>query len=402
MMESFHVALLALTFIALISGWLVPRFESLPVLSESSSSDADAPRSARRSVAECMRGDDNFLLLRLIAASLVIYAHSYALSPRATHGDDLTSWLGIYSGSVAVYVFFFVSGFLVTGSWLRQRSLRAFLAARAIRIVPAYLACLAGGALIVGTVASARPAAEHLTDPLTWRYIYWNLTFPEGFQFNIPGVFDENRQQGINGSLWTLPAEVRAYALLAIFGLLGLLDRLPRLLLALLIGFWLVVFEGFRIPLVGVSDTLPMLGYFALGAVAWAARHALILDGRVVISLLIATAIGRESGAYAYLFALSLSYTCLWFAYGPRRLLGFNRFGDYSYGVYLWGFPMQQLVVNVIPSATPTLITLVAWPTALGCAMLSWHAIEKPTMQWRKRVALRHPAIEPVHTATQA
>jgi peptidoglycan/LPS O-acetylase OafA/YrhL len=393
-MESFHVAILGLACIALLSHWLPSFSDSFFAEPRTAGSGERGAGIVPRSVAYRMKGGDNFLLLRLLAASLVIYAHSYALSPRAKRGDDLTDWLGIYSGSVAVYLFFFISGFLVTGSWLRQRSLGNFLLARAVRILPAYLACLAGGALLVGTLASERSAAEHLSDPLTWRYIYWNLTFPEAFQFNVPGVFDQSPRQAINGSLWTLPAEVRAYALLAIFGLLGLLDRLPRLLLALFVGCWLIMFEGFRIPLTTVPDTLPMLGYFALGAIAWNARHSLILDGRVAVALWTAAVLSRDSAAYPYLFALSLCYGCLWLAYVPRWLPRLDRFGDYSYGVYLWGFPMQQLVVYWFASPTPTMITLLAWPLALMCAALSWHLVEQPTMQWRKRRVLgRTPAM---------
>jgi peptidoglycan/LPS O-acetylase OafA/YrhL len=304
-----------------------------------------------------------------------------------TRGDDadaLSRWFGIYSASVAVYLFFFISGFLVTGSWLRQRSLRRFLAARALRIVPAYAACLIAATLLLGASVTTLPVADYFADPRTWRYVWWNLSFPEAMQFTLPGVFEDHRRPSVNGSLWTLPAEFRAYALIAIVGLLGILERLPRLLLAVALCVWLIVFEGFPMPLVKVGAAIPMLGYFALGAIAWVGRTALPLDGRVVVVLLLVVVGSRGTTLYPYSFAITLCYACLWFAYVPRGvLLRFNRFGDYSYGVYLWGFPMQQLIVSLLHTPTPTLITLLAWPLALGCAIVSWHLIEKPALRWR-------------------
>lgn len=382
-MESFHVGMLGLMLLALLSPWLRLRAREAGSASEDTGSEPVRP--TYRTLSDHMGRGDNFLLLRLVAASVVIYAHSYALSPLPSEGDHLSRILGIYSGNVAVYVFFMISGFLVTGSWLRQRSLRGFLVSRVLRIVPAYAVCLLVCALAIGTVVSHRPAAEYLTDPLTWRFIYWNLSFPELMQFTLPGVFEQRTHQAINGSLWTLPAEVPAYALLAIFGLLGLLNRLPRLLLALIAAFWLVVFEAHRVPMVAVPQSLPMLGYFALGAAAWTARRALPLDGRVVVALLLLTIASRGASVYPYAFAITLSYACLWFAYLPRTLLFFNRYGDYSYGVYLWGYPMQQLTVTWLHDPTPTLISLLAWPMALGCAVFSWHLIEKPAMSFRPR-----------------
>ncbi len=397
-MESFHYGMLGLMLLALLSPWL----RRLAMTAGIAIDDVSSPplRPTWRTLSDLMDRKDNFLLLRLVAASVVIYAHSYALSSLPVRGDHLSPLLGIYAGNVAVYVFFLISGFLVTGSWLRQRSLRGFLVSRALRIVPAYAVCPVVCALIIGAAVSIRPATEHFADPLTWRFIFWNLSFPEMMQFTLPGVFEQRSHQAINGSLWTLPAEVRAYALLAIFGLLGLLDRLPRLLLALMVSFWLVVSEAHRIPMVEVSEVLPMLGYFALGALAWAARRVLPLDGRAAVALLVLAIACRGTVAYPYAFAVALSYACLWLAYVPRTLLSFNRCGDYSYGVYLWGFPMQQLAVTWLDYPSPTLISLLAWPMALGCAVLSWHAIEKPAMSFRRRPTAAAPEVRTSHGVT--
>ena len=107
-MESFHVAILGLACIALLSHWLPSFSDSFFAEPRTAGSGERGAGIVPRSAAYRMKGGDNFLLQRLLAASLVIYAHSYALSPRAKRGDDLTDWLGIYSGSVAVYLSFFI------------------------------------------------------------------------------------------------------------------------------------------------------------------------------------------------------------------------------------------------------------------------------------------------------
>ena len=93
---------------------------------EAAPEPAGAGFARRGSLQQRMGRGDNLLLLRAIAASVVIYAHGYALTPAADDADRLTPVFGLYAGNVAVYAFFFISGFLVTGSWQRQPSLGRF------------------------------------------------------------------------------------------------------------------------------------------------------------------------------------------------------------------------------------------------------------------------------------
>lgn len=384
-MEPFHITVLALVALALCAPSLARLAQRLGI-AVAEPPVTEKPRPRWRSLADAMGPVDNLLLLRLIAAAVVLFAHSYALAPPTGEHDPLTRLFGIYSGTVAVYVFFFVSGFVVTGSWLRLRSLGAFLLARATRVVPAYAACLALCALLLGPLVSTLAPADYFAHPQVWRYIGWNVLFPESsMQFALPGVFESQPRNAVNGSLWTLPAEARAYVLLAVFGLLGLIDRLPRLLLALAIAFVLVSQWGYRIPLVAVPDVQELLGYFALGMLAWRARGWLPFNGWIAVALLVLAVLCRGRPFYPYAFALALCYLALRFAYTLPQLHGFNRLGDYSYGLYLWAFPMQQLVVFALQPSTPTQVTLLAFPLARGCAVVSWHGLEKPALAVLRR-----------------
>lgn len=389
-MSEFEIVIALLCAVALAAPWARrlrrrPRVALVPVVE-----GATPPAPGRyRSLADAMAGPgDNLLLLRMLAASLVLYAHSHAISGMPGAVDLITrSGVGIYAGSIAVYVFFVISGFLVTGSWLRRRELGAFLAARALRIVPGYAACLVLSALVLGAAVTSLDHGAYFSHAETWRYITHNLRFPIDMQWTLPGVFETHPRRSVNGSLWTLPAEVRVYAWLAVVGALGILARarvaLPVLLL---LGLVAQLWPG-SLPLLRLEPFLPMAAAFALGAVAWLLRRSLPLNAWILAVLVGIAWLLHGTDWYLHAFLAALAYGALWFGYVPRHLLWFNRAGDYSYGLYLWAFPMQQLAVHLLGAPTPTQITLFAFPAALLLAIASWHLVERPMLRLRRRPA---------------
>lgn len=381
-MQDFHWLLFALIVVA------IAQYRRAAVVSPV---PADLPFGTRpwRTLEQAMsaRGD-NLLLLRLVAASAVIYGHSYAICGIAGAKDHIARLglgYGLYSGSIAVQVFFAVSGFLVTGAWLRRPDLAFFLRSRTLRIVPAYLVCLLVSTLVIGTAVTELPRAQYLADPETWRYIWKNLTFPIDMVWTLPGVFASNPLPNtINGSLWTLVVEVRVYVWLALFGVLGLLDRRERFFYAaaLLVA---ALYTAYPLPMMPMDEFLRLGGFFLAGSAFYRWRDLVPFHGGFVVLLSGAAALAHGTEAFMPLYGLALCYAVFWFAYGPRFLLGFNRFGDYSYGVYLWGFPIQQIVAKLLAVPTPTRITLIALPCAVAAGALSWHCVEKPLLRLKRR-----------------
>ncbi|MFC5742299.1 acyltransferase family protein [Dyella tabacisoli] len=335
-----------------------------------------------RTLADALNQDqDNFLLLRLLAASMVIYGHSAAISGN-TALPDLFTWLGwgVYSGTLAVNAFFVISGLMITGSYLRRGHLPSFLWARFLRIYPAYAFCLLGSAFLLGAIFTELPLRDYLRATEVMHYVMKNLELGKNLAFNLPGVFTGNQVHGaVNGSIWTLPAEVRMYLWVAIVGVSGILARkyLFNILIVALCVWGLL--RPSTIPLIPLPDFVQLAAYFALGAFCFINRQWVYIGWPVVFAASALAWLLRDSGLYPFAMAVALASFVFAFAYNIPWY-GYNRFGDYSYGLYLWGFPVQQAIAHHIPGISSLANALIAWPLALLLAAFSWYAIEKPML----------------------
>lgn len=327
-------------------------------------------------------GSDNFLLLRLLAASLVIYGHGPAFT-RTQGRPDILAWMGDgYSGELAVDVFFLASGFMVSGSFLR-RGLLEFVWARVIRIYPAYLVCLACCAYLLGALYTELPLAAYFGDHGVARYVTQNLQLSHNLIWALPGVFKHNPLDAVNGSIWTLPAEVRMYLWLALLGALGILAcrRWSSAVLMLLFAWGLL--QPAHIPLLPVDAYRRLGAYFILGVFCYINRELVPVGWFVVVALALFAWLVHATAIYPFAFGLALAAFVFAFAYATPWH-GFNRFGDYSYGLYLWGFPVQQAIAYHLPRIGPLQNALLAWPIALLLAMASWHWVEKPCLNLKQ------------------
>lgn len=335
-----------------------------PVLARSPDGAATAPR----------RAPSCFDALRIAAALSVVVSHAYVLTGR---GERLVHDWGDHSldlGRLAVVVFFVVSGWLITSSWLGEPDARAFARKRLLRIWPALVVLVLGTTFVLGPLLTTVSPAEYWTSELTWRYAGNLRLLPQ--QDVLPGVFEANPGGRIvNGSLWTLPVEVGAYVLLCAAGLAGLVRRRWPLAAAC-------------VGLLGVVQLLPalntrtestpeLLAYFLLGALArvydvrMRPGGALVAVGAIVVAVV--------SGVYV-LAAPALAYLVLFLgtrARGP--LVHAGRWGDPSYGMYVYGYPLQQTLLALgVRDLGAFLVLSVALTSLAG--YLSWHVVERPVL----------------------
>jgi peptidoglycan/LPS O-acetylase OafA/YrhL len=333
---------------------------------------------------------NNFNLMRLVAAWMVIYGHAWAIT--AAPGGDLVTRLTQFkfAGGVAVDVFFVISGFLIAAS-LQRNSIGSYLASRALRIVPGLAVCAALGAFVLGPLLTT--AADYWQRPEVWRYFWVNATLKSS-EFFLPGVFESLPRTAINGSLWTLPIEARLYLALLLAGSLGLLTRrryTPLWLLAMAAGYALARWKA---PLPDyLANYAWCTAFFISGTALWVNRERVRLSWWALLALVAAAALTRGGPWFHIPYYLLLCYGTLFVAFVPK--LPMIRHIDLSYGLYLYGWPAQQLVLVATHDARP--LANMAWATALALvlAALSWFLVERPALHLKHRFGTRTPAASP-------
>lgn len=325
---------------------------------------------------------DNFLLLRIIAALFVIYGHSFAITqPNGSQDIFLDFNWGRYSGELGVSVFFVLSGFMVTGSYLRRDNFLDYLFARLLRITPALILVVVISVFAIGPLVTNLQLKEYFAAPETYSYLTKNLTFWSSLSWNLPGVFEEHRYQAVNGSLWTIPAEFRMYLVVGVMGVTGLLLRKYVAGLLLLVAFILSVYDP------GIFsrnlDAVRIGGYFCLGVMAQLFKEKIPVRHEIMLTFVLMAIVSRDSFLYMYLLTLATAYFCFWFAYRVPHI-AVEKFGDPSYGIYLWGWPIQQLIVFIAPSLTSYINCIIAAFLTPIIGYLSWHFIEKQALKYKR------------------
>jgi len=371
---------------------------TLPDAPAPRSTTAGATRSAIRRraprLADVADGrDNNVLAIRHLAAAAVILFHSYALTDRWSEEPLWAHAAPINLAIVGVGAFFVLSGVLVTQSWIARPTLRAFLPARVLRIYPALVAATAVTILLAGASVDVT-WREWLSSADTWRYLLRTATAVGGIE-TLPGAFAANPfPNAVNGSLWTLPVEVRLYLVVAFAGLAGLLVR-PRAWLAAaaaLVALALGWPEG--VPLDPNTEGARLAAFlFLLGSLACAWRHRLPLSLPVAAALLAAIAVdagGAMRGGPG--FALALAYLVLVAGWHPAlRLSRLARAPDWSYGLYVYAFPIQQAIVRLDTGIAPLSLFAFSMVTTLVAAGLSWRFLEAPALRLKSRFRPREP-----------
>ena len=343
----------------------------------------------------CSGKDNNFNLIRILAALAVLFTHSFALTG---HAEPLRDSLGMTLGSIAVDIFFIASGFLVTGSLLKKQSLVEFCWARFLRIYPALLVALLLTVLVLGPIFTTLPLRDYFASKLVYVYLVKNLILVAGTNFVLPGVFEHTPYpDAVNGSLWTMPYEVRMYLILAL-SWLGLRTvrpvRLRTLQAAVLAATAVAGVVTLTVYLrTGSVSPFPRLFFmFFCGASYFVCRRHIELKGPpfyVLLAMLVASALWGKQPFFV-VYTLSLAYLLFYVAYVPGGVLRrYNTVGDYSYGTYIYAFPVQQAIAATIPGCSVTTMVLLSGACTLVLAALSWHLLEQRALTLKDRATVR-------------
>lgn len=321
--------------------------------------------------------DNNLDFIRFVAALAVIFSHSFSIclgpnshTPLSGLTDDRLS-----EGGLAVGVFFFIGGLLIAKSCESHPRAGRFFQLRLLRILPQLIFVVLALVFVVGPLLTTLPLGEYFTDGQTYRYLL-NGVFV--LQHDLPGVFESNPYGPVvNAPLWTLPVEFACYVLCFLcFRWTRFTKRsfaIASLPVATLTVAYFALFDYYQLSVVraillfylGVAYYVyrdyiritPSLGWLSLALFA-----GLVAVGLDVLAMLVA-----------------FPYALLWLGYGLKpRMANFAKRGEYSYGIYLWGWPIQQVLVMLLPAslAVPWVNAVLASILAIGGGWINFQLID--------------------------
>jgi peptidoglycan/LPS O-acetylase OafA/YrhL len=344
---------------------------------------------------------NNLNAIRLMLALAVVLSHAFPLTlgwGGETKGEPLAALTHQQEsfGYVAVNLFFLISGFLITASWLRSKSMQDYLMKRILRIYPGFIVAVGFSAAMVWIFCPEfRAGVGH--------GISWGLVMIKDWVFLTnssiwrPGIFAQNPLPvAANGSLWTIPIEFSCYLLVALIGLLCLFKHRILILIATLLVFLSYAKSIIQGDDLGHLDSR-FLTYFMVGMTYWLWRNKIPFSKWIafvgVAMLLMAS---QFKPWFSLIFPAVGGYCILWLGYGPNiKYLDWTVKTDLSYGTYLYAFPVQQVVAMNEALRYPWINFLIATPVTLLLAWLSWHMVEKRFLAM-KSIALKDldPGIE--------
>ena len=339
--------------------------------------------------------DNNFNLIRIIAAYSVLVTHSFAVAI-GKGNEPFRETLGMTIGTIAVDIFFVASGFLVTASLLRRQSTIEFIWARALRIYPALFVMLFLTVAGLGPFFTTVPLSSYVTDWTPYKYFLKCFTLFAGVSQTLPGVFKSNPfKDFVNLPLWTLPRELKMYAILAFTWLLlcvipkyrAKIFKIAIVLSALMIG---LLFILSILGITGVdSRSFRLYFMFFTGSAFYILKERIILSHVVFYAFLAALLLSMlNKHVFIITYQVTIAYLLFFVAYVPSGVIrAYNKLGDYSYGVYIYAFPVQQSVAALNPGVSVLSMMIISSIVTLFFSVLSWHFIEKHALKLKGQFA---------------
>lgn len=327
---------------------------------------------------------NNFDFIRFMASVLVIESHSTQLTGIGISYVKLLT-KSVSLGNLCVDVFFMVSGYLILASYLRISNTRNYLIARALRIYPGLIIAVLITSLVIVPFIIPTTLEDYYKDHSTWLYLL-NAIMPlsemisniNGFNTGTHNIYSPV----VNGALWTIGWEIKCYFLIIILSLVQLLRHrlvilISTIALLLLYNFYYNI-DAFRFYSLFMTG---MCFYLFRDKIAFNNKLLTILS---VSSLIISCYFGV---IFDVIFAISGGYLLFSFAFNPKvKLNNFGKYGDFSYGIYLYGFFIQQILIILNNGKMDNVLNFIlALPIAILCGILSYYLIEKPCIRLKTR-----------------
>lgn len=329
----------------------------------------------------------NLHFMRFVAALMVIISHSFVFSKGNLFGEwfvELTK-SQLTMGAFAVAVFFLCGGYLISMSMEKSKTAGTFFEARLIRLIPPLFFVTFLVTLMGGFITSLSPI-DYYTSPSTWKYMLNSILV---LTHNLPGVFANNiGETSVNGALWTLPLEFVCYILCFVAYKLGFMNKKRFLFSIPLVcigtaGVWVI---GKSIPILSSVIQPVLLFYIGMGYWIYREHIKLSLKYMFIAVVIMIILLSFRLTLLAMLLCFPYIMMTIWFGLGQCSSK-IGQLGNYSYGIYLWGCPVQQTIVHFMGGQmNPYLNFLLAIPIATLLGGITYELSENRFFKWYKNV----------------
>lgn len=338
----------------------------------------------RQSKEDPLFGSNHLTLIRWVLAGLVALGHLWLLT-EAYEPFRLHDWTG---GYMAVNGFFVISGLLIAKSLHMRNDIKAYAISRALRIYPALIAILLAFAFFFSPFFSDPGGVSRVTAIETWQFTLRVLALgsPEGAPGNI---FAGNLEEDFNGPLWTIRYEIAAYVMAAIAFLVGAVNGFKRTLFLFLAVQGAYIALPYLVDLSslpeGTISLLRLSAAFLMGMTLWHWPAARRPAWWIIVTLAVAFTFLGGSIVSEFIANLLLTAIILRLGLTRKRSELLLKLPDYSYGIYIWHYPIMQAVLFMIPGLSPFALMAISVPPIILLSGLSWHVVEKPALRLKSR-----------------
>jgi peptidoglycan/LPS O-acetylase OafA/YrhL len=328
---------------------------------------------------------NNIDIFRLIAACIVVLSHQFGFDK---HKDPLYSFLGKYTmGEIGVFVFFLISGFLISKSLSRNNQPIHFLWNRFLRIYPGLIVCIFICALLIGPLYTNLTISEYFTHTLTYSY-FFNLSLIK-LSYYLPGVFENDTGQFIvNAPIWTLFFEVLMYFIALGFSYFNPIGNRFSNLIILLFVLVSICISSIGVPpelfvlKINAKSFLQFFSYFFVGYLIFRINLNIVFKHHFILFFMLVIFVSANSYFHFVSWLIFITYVVVSLGFSRNQIGSFiTNKGDYSYGIYIYGFVVQNMVNEMVPSNTAFILKLsIVFLLTFLFAIFSWHIIERPSL----------------------
>lgn len=336
-----------------------------------------------------MRHKNSYDFIRFIAAAFVVFSHSFALVglPEPRIGS-------VSMGTLGVWVFFILSGYLISASWHQYPRFNVFFAKRALRIFPGLIVAIILSVVVSGVFFSNLGTLQFFTSAETLSYL--NNILLINTQYSLPGdVFAGNpHPNAVNGSIWTLAYEFLMYIAVAVFGVLGVYKKVG------VEKIWVLLLVcQLAITALGVQNFTFAIFYFQFNYIITLAfmfftgvlvqqhpKRFSFVPKYGLVSLAAFIVVASSLPVLSELAATTLLAYSLFALGGSAKLSWFGKYGDFSYGIYIYSFPIQQMIVSLTSTASPFKLFALSFVLSIMIGALSWWFVESKALRYKHKI----------------